>query len=65
LRETLDKLISLAKGEKRHLAPKDRIELFVKLSEILDRFRRLLIKFKKDFVSVSPIHYYLRLRQTL
>jgi len=65
LSETLDKLISLAKGDNRDLAPKDKIELIVKLSEILDRLKRLLIKFKRDYVSLSPIHIYLRSRQTL
>jgi len=55
-------LISLAKGNRKDLAPKDKIELLGKLSEILDRLRRLLIKFKRDFVSVSPILILLRLR---
>jgi len=65
LSETLYKLARQAKGDRRDLAPIDKIELLVKVSEILDRLRRLLIKFKRDFVSVSPIHIYLRLRQTL
>jgi len=62
LRETLDKLTSLAKGDKRDFASKDKIEHLVKLSEIFDRLRRLLIKLKRDFVSVSPILILLRFR---
>jgi len=65
LSDTLDRLTSLASGDSRDLAPKDKIELLGKISYILDKLRRLLIKFKRDFVSVSPIHIYLRLIQIL
>ena len=64
LSETLDKLTSLAKGNKTELFLHDNIDLLVKFSEILDRLRRLLTKNKRDFVSVAPIHFYLRFRQT-
>jgi len=50
-------LISLAKGDRRDLASKDKLDSPVILSEILDRLRRLLIKFQRDFVSLSPIHF--------
>jgi len=63
--EILDKLTSLVKGERRDLSPKYKFELPLKLSVILDRLRRLLIKFKRDFVSVSPIFILLRLRLIL
>jgi len=41
LSETLDKLTSLAKGDRRDSIPKDKIELEVKLSEILDRLKEI------------------------
>jgi len=65
LSDTLDRLSSLVRGDIRDLAPKDKIELLVKLSEILDRLRRLLIKFKRDFASVSPLQTLFRLRKAL
>ena len=58
-------MVSITKGDKRDLVPKAKIEFLVQLSEILDRLRRLPIKFKRDFVSVFPILNLLRLRQTL
>jgi len=65
LSEILDKLASIAKGDKRNLVPKVKIELLVQLKEILDRLRRLPIIFKRDFNSVFPIFNLLRFRQTL
>jgi len=65
LRDTLDRLISLARGDNRELTPKDNIEPLVKLSEIIDRLRRLLIRFMRDFASVSPIHIFFILREKL
>jgi len=65
LSETLDKLINFAKGDRRDLASNDKIEFLAKFSEIFYRLRRLLIKFKRDFVSNSTIFALLRLRQTL
>ena len=62
LSETLDKLASIANGDKIYLVSKIIIELPVQLSDILDRLGRLQIKFKRDFVSVSPILNLLRLR---
>jgi len=63
--ETLDKLASIAKGDKRDLVPKVQIKLLAQLMEILDRLRRFPINFKKDFNSVSLIFNLLRFRQTL
>ena len=65
LSDTLDSLTSLDREDSRELAPKHIKELLVKLMEILDRLRRLLIRFKRDFASESPIHIYCRLRKTL
>jgi len=58
-------LISLDREDSGELAPKHIKELLVKVSEILDRLRRLLIRFRRDFASESPIHFYCRLRETL
>lgn len=63
--ETLDRLTSLAKGDKRDISPADKIELLVKLSDILDRLTRLLVKFKRNFVSISPVLILLKLRERL
>jgi len=63
--ETLDKLTNFLKRDRRDYAPKDKIELFVKFSEILERLRRLLIIFKRDFISISPILILLRFREKL
>jgi len=49
----------------RGYAPTETFELLEKLSEILERLRRLLIIFKRDFASVSPIHIYSRVRDRL
>jgi len=65
LSETLDKLTSLSKRDRIYYGPTDKIEFLLKSSEILERLRRLLISFKRDFVSVAPIHIYSRLRETL
>jgi len=65
LRETLDKLTSIAKEDKRDLVPKVLIKLLAQLREIRDKLRRLLIKFKSDFNSVSLMINLLRFRQTL
>jgi len=65
LSDTLDRLSSLAKGDIRDLASKDKRELLIKQSEILDGLRRLLIKSKRDFASVSPIQTLFRLRKAL
>jgi len=65
LSSVLDKFTSLAAGDRRDIASKDLFELFVKIIEILDRLRRLLIKLKRDFTSVSPINSLLKLRQIL
>jgi len=55
LSETLDRLMSPSIGNSKNCAPKDLIELYSKLSAILERFLRLLIGFKRNFVSSSPI----------
>jgi hypothetical protein len=65
LSETLDKLTSIAKEDKRDLVPKVLIKLLAQLREIRDKLRRLLIKFKSDFNSVSLMINLLRFRQTL
>jgi len=65
LTEKLDKLTSLAKGDKRDFASNDKTEPLVKLRFILDRLRILLIKLKRNFVSLSPILFVLRLREKL
>jgi len=43
LSDTFERLTILARGDNRDLAPKDKIELLAKLSEILDRLSRLQI----------------------
>jgi len=43
LSDTLERLTSLARGDSRDSDPKNKIELLVKLSEILDRLSRLQI----------------------
>jgi len=58
-------LTSLARGDIRELAPKDKIELLAILSEILYGLRRLQIRFKRDSASESPIHILFRLREIL
>jgi len=63
--ETLNKLTNLVKGDRRDLALKDKIKHLVKISEILERLKSLLINCKRVLVSVSPILILLRLRQTL
>jgi len=63
--DTLNRLVSLAKGDSRDLSSKDKLKLLPKLSEILDKLRRLLIKVKRDFTSVFSIQKSFRLRETL
>ena len=63
--DKLDRLISLARGDSRDWVPKEKIELLVKLSEILERLERLLNRFKIDFVSISTMDVLLRLSETL
>jgi len=65
LSETFDKLDSMAKGNKRDLILKFQTKLLGQLREILDRWRRLRIIFKRDFNSVSIIFNLLRFIQTL
>jgi len=65
LRDKLDRLASLARGDNRDLAPNYKIGLLVKLSESLDRLRRLPIRFMRDYASVSPIHIFFKLRERL
>jgi len=65
LRDTLDRLTSLAREDNRDFVPNDRIELYAKLIEILDRLRKLLVTLRRDLASLSPIHIIFRLRERL
>jgi len=53
--DKLDRLTSPSKGNNKNCSPKNSIELYSKLSEILERLQKLLIGFKRDCVSSSPI----------
>jgi len=57
LNDTLDRLTILAREDSRELDPKDSKGRLVKLSEIFDRLKRLLIIFKRDVASASSIYF--------